>query len=590
MSESNYPLILTASTRPSKTNPRKTFNQASLDELKESIKTHGVLQPILARERTDPDGTVWYEIIAGERRWRASVAAGLEHIPANIIAVDDLQMLEMQIIENLQREDIHPLEEAESYESLLAQHKDDPDYSVDQVAAKLGKSRAFIYARLKLCALQPKARTAFYEDKISPSVALLLARIPVPALQEQALKEVTQGRWGNSGPMSYREAARHVQDNYMTRLDQAPFKPSDETLHPAAGACSSCPKRTGANPDLFSDVSRADVCTDPTCYNQKVTLHRDRIRAAAVESGKKVITGKEAQKIRPYQYGDMKGYIPTNDSPWWMGSDKSLKKVLGKDMPETVLIECPHKGDLIEAIPEDKAKEALKAKGITISRASSSSSASEREKMKKAKAEREYRRQLLAQIHQAARTKLEGGTTLSVDEMRLIAQKMYRDLAHDWRPAVADLWGWPNREVDTAQQQIDGMEPAELALLMLSCALAPETYVSQYSVDGSKPTDLLLACERYGIDPKAIKRKMQPAPAKKAPVKKPAAKKTNLPAVRYQHPETGDTWTGRGKPPRWIVAAEESGQSRDDFLVPTPATRATEPTATEQNNEIEAAA
>lgn len=564
MNSTTYPMIPLARIQPSRTNPRKTFKEAGLLELQESITKHGVLQPILLRKLPLLDGDendAWYEIIAGERRYRASVGAGLTDIPARTVVVDDLEMFEMQIIENLQREDLHPLEEAESYEALLAQHKDDPNYSVDQVAAKLGKSRAYIYARLKLCALQPAARAAFYEDKISPSVALLLARIPVADLQEQALKEVTEGQWGH-GPMSYRDAARHIQTSYMTRLDQAPFKPSDASLYTAAGACTACPKRTGANPDLFSDVGRADVCTDPSCYGQKVILHRERIRHAALESGKKVVTGKEAKKIRPHQYGDLNGYLKPEDSPWWMEGDKSIKKTLGKDMPETVLLECPHKGDLIEIVPEDAVRAALKKNGITVSRGGSESSASEREKMKKAKVEREYRRQLLTETLEKVRDHLGNGGVLALSEMRLIAQRMFRDLGHDNRPAVTAFWGWPKNEFAAATEDISKMEPGELALLMLSCALAPQTYVSHWCIeDCSPPADLLTACERYGVDAEAIKRQHSTPPAKKTPLK-------NIAKVKYLDPVTDSCWSGRGKPPQWIVSAEASGQSRDEFLNP----------------------
>ncbi|HEX2520142.1 MAG TPA: ParB/RepB/Spo0J family partition protein, partial [Castellaniella sp.] len=241
----------------SKTNPRKTFREEGLVELAESIKKYGIMQPILLRPAPDAplDPVPLYEIVAGERRYRASGLAGLTTVPATVREISDMDVLELQIIENLQREDLHPLEEAESYEALLAQHENDPDYSVDQVAAKLGKSRAYIYARLKLCALRPAARTAFYDGKLNPSTALLLARIPVPDLQDQALKEITEPDWRyDHQPMSFRAAQKHVQEHYMTRLDQAPFKLSDETLLPEAGPCTTCPKRTGANPDLFGDV------------------------------------------------------------------------------------------------------------------------------------------------------------------------------------------------------------------------------------------------------------------------------------------------------------------------------------------------
>lgn len=175
----------------------------------------------------------------------------------------------------------------------------------------------------------------------------------------------------------------------MTRLDRAPFSLADESLLPDAGPCTTCPKRTGANPDLFSDVGDADVCTDPKCFAAKKEAFQDRARQTAIARGKTVISGKAAEKIKPHQYGsELKGYVQIDDSPWWMDSDKKIKNVLKGSMPETVLIEDPHTGDLIEAIPEDTARTALKEAGVKISRATSSSSADQRDKEKKTKAER----------------------------------------------------------------------------------------------------------------------------------------------------------------------------------------------------------
>jgi ParB/RepB/Spo0J family partition protein len=267
---------------PSKTNPRKRFDPVPLQELADNIAKHGILMAILCRPLPgSTDGTL--EIIAGERRWRAAALAGLAEVPIRVVYVDDLDMLELQIIENLQRQDLHELEEAESYEALLLAHKGDAGYGVDEIAAKVGKSRAYVYARLKLCALRPKARTAFYDGELTASTALLLARIPVPDLQDKALKEITKG---HDGVMSYRAAADHVQRTYMLRLDQAKFKIADATLLPGAGACTECPKRTGANPDLFSDVGSADVCTDPLCFGNKRVAHGERIRHAAIQAAK----------------------------------------------------------------------------------------------------------------------------------------------------------------------------------------------------------------------------------------------------------------------------------------------------------------
>ena len=511
---------------PSKTNPRKRFIQETLEELAESIKkTGGVLQPILLRPAPDAplDPEPLYEIVVGERRFRASKLAGLTTISANVRDISDMDMLELQIIENLQREDPHALEEADSYEALLEQHKDDPEYTVDTLAAKLGKSRSYIYGRLKLCALRPAAREAFYAGLLNPSTAVLLARIPVPELQDQALKEITTPNWLNE-VMSVRAAAKHIQDRYMTRLDRAPFSLADESLLPDAGPCTTCPKRTGANPDLFSDVGDADVCTDPKCFAAKKEAFQDRARQTAIARGKTVISGKAAEKIKPHQYGsELKGYVQIDDSPWWMDSDKKIKNVLKGSMPETVLIEDPHTGDLIEAIPEDTARTALKEAGVKISRATSSSSADQRDKEKKTKAERTYRRALLAEIHRNARAHFASDGKFTLQEMREIAYKMFRDIGSDLRPTIADLWAWPARDLDAVEHLVHQMDVPELALLMLMCIRAPSTYCGAWFNDLSTPDELLQACAQYGVDPKEVKARIQPPTVKPAPSRKTAA-------------------------------------------------------------------
>ena len=227
----------------SPTNPRKHFDQAALDELAESIRRHGVLQPILVRPNPDRmrGPREEFEIVSGERRWRAAQAAELREIPALVRELGDAEVLEIQVIENLQRADLHPLEEAEGYEALHQRHS----YTVADIAAKVGKSERYVYARMKLCALCEKARKAFYAGKLTPTTALLVARIPDAGLQAKATAEITEVRWQGADPMSARQASEHIQRTYMLRLATAPFSTTDVELVPEAGPCTTCPKRTG---------------------------------------------------------------------------------------------------------------------------------------------------------------------------------------------------------------------------------------------------------------------------------------------------------------------------------------------------------
>jgi hypothetical protein len=130
-----------------------------------------------------------------------------------------------------------------------------------------------VFARLKLCALCPEARKAFYAGELDASRALLIARIGHHDTQRKALKDVQGGRYQGDEPMSYREAHQHILQTYMLQLKKAPFDTKDEQLLAKAGACGPCPKRTGNQADLFGDVKSADVCTDPKCFDDKRQAH-----------------------------------------------------------------------------------------------------------------------------------------------------------------------------------------------------------------------------------------------------------------------------------------------------------------------------
>jgi len=180
-------------------------------------------------------------------------------------------VLDIQITENLQRDDLTELEEAEGYQALMQL----TGLNAEQVGAKIGKSRAYVYTRLKLLDLCTDVRQALRDKKLEATTATLLARIPNEKLQIKALNEVLKGQWDGDGyaTMSYRQAAAHVQREYMLALDKATFDIKAVDLLPAAGACSACPKRTGAEPELFADVKSADVCTDPVCFHKKEDAH-----------------------------------------------------------------------------------------------------------------------------------------------------------------------------------------------------------------------------------------------------------------------------------------------------------------------------
>jgi ParB/RepB/Spo0J family partition protein len=318
---------------PSPTNPRKTFERIA--ELAANFRVVGVIQPITVRPAPKGAKTP-YQIVVGERRWRAAQEAPCK-LPSLIREMTDEQVAEAQLVENGQREDVHPLEEADTFRRLIDEHK----YTAESIASKTGKSRATIYARLKLCALAPAPRKALLEGKLDASVALLIARIPDAKLQSQATDEVLgRGDWqdyraggvpenreikadkeagiaAERVPLSVREAQVHLQRRYMLRLEQAPFDSKDATLT-KAGACTPCTKRTGNQVELFSDVKRPDVCTDPNCYQEKTKADWERKAAAATRAGARVLNEKETKNVFA-DYGD--GTRIQNDSAYVDPSD-----------------------------------------------------------------------------------------------------------------------------------------------------------------------------------------------------------------------------------------------------------------------------
>jgi ParB family chromosome partitioning protein len=169
--------ISVSSIDPNPNQPRNHFDEDALAELSASIKAIGLLQPVLVRPSSTPDR---FELIAGERRWRASKRAGLSTIPAIVRVTDDVSSVEQALVENLHRQDLTPLEEAAAYQQLL----EDFSMTHEQVAAKVGKSRSAITNSLRLLTLPPTIQQYLAEGRLSAGHAKALLGTPDRALQE----------------------------------------------------------------------------------------------------------------------------------------------------------------------------------------------------------------------------------------------------------------------------------------------------------------------------------------------------------------------------------------------------------------------
>ena len=170
--------------QPGLKQPRKRFDDESLADLADSIRTHGIIQPLTVRRLSSG----YYQIIAGERRWRAAKLAGLHEVPAVIIEADDRTVMELGLIENLQREDLNPIEEANGYKVLM----DEYGLTQDEVAQRVGKSRPAVANALRLLALPDAVHLLLEEGRLSAGHARAILSAPDKELQKRLAQKVVQ--------------------------------------------------------------------------------------------------------------------------------------------------------------------------------------------------------------------------------------------------------------------------------------------------------------------------------------------------------------------------------------------------------------
>lgn len=259
---------------------RATANDDDLKGLASSIKTVGLLYPVIVRP--DPEQKGLYRIVAGERRWRAMKLLRIESAPCVVLSSkeDEAQAEVVRVVENHQRRNLEPLEEAAAVQGLL-----DIGLEPEAVARSLGRSRAWVARRASLTELSERWLTEVRNpaSKLSqwpPSHLEVISRFP-PEVQDRILQECGP-TWQWNVP-AFRDLTAHT-GQFMRLLSAAPWKPGDEALCPEAGACDVCPKRSSHAPDLFSgelnvehgNASAGDVCLDEQCWRRKSELFLTR--------------------------------------------------------------------------------------------------------------------------------------------------------------------------------------------------------------------------------------------------------------------------------------------------------------------------
>jgi ParB family chromosome partitioning protein len=490
--------------KPSKANTRRRTDDAALNELAENIKTHGVLQPILIRPM-DSDG---YEIVCGERRWRASKTAGKETIPARIVNLSDGEALELAVIENLQRENVHELDEALGYKALIKQN---PElYTVETIAAKVGRSVSYVYQRLRLAELTPNVQAAFYAGKLTAGHAIEIARLQ-PKDQERALQECFPGHRTTKAilkdkdprPISIRELRDWIQREIHLSLANAPFDVNDPNLVPTAGPCSTCPKRSGSNPLLFADsIRRADICTDPECFAQK----RDalvQIRIKEVEAaGEKSV--RVSDSFPYYGHKPLPGVIYRND----------YHEATTGDCPTTtlaIIVEGKRAGTKLYVCTNNKCK-VHSAHSIGLS---PEEKAARKKQAQEQRIQQEYRKRLLIEVCKRVPGEL------GRHELHLIATSYFQQLGHDSQHRIFKFFAWEEAKTKAVNggytdypklpaSKLNKMTTAEIGKFLVVCALASEFYFPTYcDVTSWKDSKLNREAAHYKVNCQRILREVK---------------------------------------------------------------------------------
>lgn len=481
MTATTFKIVPLDRVKESPLNPRKIFREGPLQELAESIRAKGVLTPLLVR----PTAGGEYELAAGHRRRRASERAGVTEVPVLIREMSDEDFLEVLTVDNLQREDVEPLDEAEGFRALIdlwrakreaigakGGYKDD----VARVAERIGKSVSHVYSRLKLLDLNPRGRQYLQDGVITAGHAIILARLQ-PADQDRALEYLVCGAddedLGGEEPEcveSVRDFGDWVKYSLQCRLSGAPFQLLDSKL--GGGACTTCSKRAGY---LDGVKAKDDLCMDRSCYAAKCQAYVQR--QLALDPGLLKLS---------YEYSP-----PEKDL---FGTKSVLKEAAGQ-LPcarEAIYVSGPAVGSVAKVcgLGNDCPTHGRQLSGNVVD--------GEWEKrQKRAAAETARRQQLLRAIVERLSTLPPKGLLVEV------AVALWAHSYH--KRAVAFLWGWSVNDEKAAEDAIRNTSEEVLWGLLTSLAVAGEIEVHAHMNQYPPARGLQGIADLLGVEPPASK-------------------------------------------------------------------------------------
>lgn len=327
-------------------NPRKEYDQDGIDQLAESIRQVGILQPIIARLNTSVKKKTIpiYEVICGARRLAAAGCADLTEVPVIVRELTDEDAFDLMITENLQRKGVSPLEEALAFQSLIDKGKYD-HYSLSD---RFGKSVTYIRQRIKLNDLIQEFKELLRHDVITVSHAFEISKLEA-VYQSELFKDDFEDRARYWSCPTVKQLKDRIERRFTLELKKATFKLEDITLNTAAGSCTDCPKNTGSSASLFPDEN--GHCLDRICFTNKTAIHLAREVERIQNEEPEVIIGipeyvygeeeKQAQKLKE------KG-VPVVEISWKNG----FSEVIEPEMPDKPEVDYETPEDYEEAMEE----------------------------------------------------------------------------------------------------------------------------------------------------------------------------------------------------------------------------------------------
>lgn len=555
--------------------PNYRRDVGDVGELVESIRTHGMLHPVIARP-----AAAGVELVVGQRRHAAAARLGLETIPVLVREISDAQVLDLQVAENLNREDPSPLDEADAFGALR-----DRGDTLEELGARFGRTAAFVAQRVQLRDLVPAARTLLTIGRLPIRHAAALAQL-APEDQQDAIAD--GGHGGSFGVGSLREWRRRLQ-HYQRRLVDAKFDREDLHLNEGAGPCSSCPHRTHAQPQLFEDAEdqEPDRCLRPSCWDEKLRQHVDRAVAAVAKKA-----GVETLPRLPHANIGASSSVNTWTGPTHVGLGNHVavghdwqpwSKVLRakkRPPPDAVVVSD---GKVVPAWKPTTLIAAAKAAGITVGGAAAvGQSAGENRQRQEARRWNEVADRLFADLPERLPARDRGagfviGTVALVARFLLraaldratndSAKRAVRRLALE-RQKVKDVWGHAQWEGwrDVIDRRIPELGAAE------AVALALELLAVGYGIQDSLPPRVQQLAELVDFDTSAAHRQVieaeravAKARAKKAMKKKPAKGAGPAAAAAAAPPAKKPRKKARKSP--WAALTDEEKKDRVRKLV-----------------------